>query len=191
MKLTRIAEERCSLHAVAPRSARTIRQWERLADPLRLGIRILLTASASFGQAYLGTLRGTVTDPSGAVVPNATIVLREPATGALVRQSKSDHQGNYEFPDIKPGTYRVTVEAAGFQSSSIDEIVLTAGQVRRVDVGLNVGTVAQETVTVTAGAALIDTESGTITAQYNDNQHQDVPLVDAYPTPATMVTTLA
>lgn len=152
---------------------------------------MLLSALSSFGQAYLGALRGTVTDPSGAVVPNAAIVLREPSTGVLVRQSKSDGQGNYEFPDIKPGTYRLTVEASGFQSSSIDEIVLTAGQVRRIDVGLKVGTVTQEAVTVSAGAALIDTESGTITAEYTIKQHDDVPLVDAYPTPATMVTTLA
>jgi hypothetical protein len=119
------------------------------------------------------------------------VVLREPATGVLVRQSPTDGQGNFEFPDIKPGTYRLTVEATGFQSSSVDEIVLSAGQVRRIDVALKVGTVTQEAVTVTAGAALIDTESGTISAEYTIKQHDDVPLVDAYPTPATMVTTLA
>jgi len=163
----------------------------RLTTRCWLCVLILLAAISSLGQAYLGTLRGTVTDPSGAVVPNASIVLKEPATGVLVRQSSSDGQGNYEFADIKPGTYRLTVEAAGFQSASVDEIVLIAGQVRRIDVALTVGTVTQEAVTVTAGAALIDTESGTIAAEYTIKQHDDVPLVDAYPTPATMVTTLA
>ncbi len=157
----------------------------------RLGCLALLVVAAAFGQAYLGSMRGTVTDPSGAIVPKASIVLKEPSTGILVRQELSDSQGNYEFSDIKPGTYRLTVQAAGFQSSSADDIVLTAGQVRRVDFTLTVGTVAQEAVTVTAGAALIDTDSGTIAAEYTIKQHDDVPLVDAYPTPATMMTTLA
>jgi hypothetical protein len=191
MKLPSGTERRFFLFGRRPRLAPGIPATPRLAIECWLCALFLLAAISTFGQAYLGTLRGTITDPSGAVVPNASVVLREPATGVLVRQSPSDGQGNYEFPDIKPGTYRVTVDAAGFQSSSVDEIVLTAGQVRRIDVALKVGSVTQEAVTVTAGAALIDTESGTISAEYTIKQHDDVPLVDAYPTPATMVTTLA
>lgn len=151
----------------------------------------LVCATALHCQAYLGAVRGTVIDPSGAVIPNASIVLKEPATGVEVRRSATDTSGNFEFSDIKPGAYRLSCEANGFKPSLVDGIVLEAGQIRRIDVSMMVGAVAQEAVTVTAGIALVNTDSGTISAEYTVKQHADVPLVDAYPTPATMVTTLA
>ena len=158
---------------------------------------LLFSAIALYCQAYLGTVRGTVTDPSGAVVPNASITLKEPATGVEVRRGATDSSGNFEFSDIKPGTYRLSCEAGGFKPSLVNGIVLEAGQIRRIDISTTVGAVAQEAVKVNAGVALIDTDSGTISAEYTIKQHADVPLVDAYPivdaypTPATMVTTLA
>jgi hypothetical protein len=158
---------------------------------MRLCLLTLLTAIVSLAQTYLGTVRGNVTDPSGAVIPIASIILREPATGVEVRRLTTDGQGNYELSDLKPATYRLTCEAAGFKPASVDQIIVETGQVRRIDVTMAVGAVTQEAVTVTAGAALIDVESGTISAEYTIKQHADVPLVDAYPTPATMVTTLA
>ena len=79
-----------------------------------VGCLTLLVGATAFGQAYLGAMRGTITDPSGATVPKAAIVLKEPGTGILVRQGLSDSQGNYEFSDIKPGTYRLTYRPLDF-----------------------------------------------------------------------------
>ncbi len=64
------------------------------------------------------------------------------------------------------------------------------GQIRRIDVALEVGSTTRETVTVTAGSAVIDMESGTISGEYTIKQHADVPLVDTYPSPSSMLTTL-
>src|SRR5437879_6482600 len=141
------------------------------------------------GQASLASLRGTVTDSSGAIVPNASITLKEPATGAQVRQQMADGQGNYELIDLKPGTYRLTCEMASFKPYVADNIILESGQVRRIDVLLSVGQATQE-ITVSAGAAIIETESGTIGGLFNNQQHADVPLIDIYPSPSSMLTTV-
>src|SRR5215475_12730715 len=138
---------------------------------LRLCAALMVSIVAAYSQAYLGALRGTVIDPSGAVVPNAAIVLKEPAAGVEVRRGATDGAGNFEFSDIKPGTYRLSCEAGGFKPSIVDGIVLEPGQIRRVDVSMIVGAAAQEAVTVNAGIALIDTDSGTISAQYTIKQH--------------------
>src|SRR5215831_10753130 len=117
---------------------------------LRRCLLTLLSVIVSLAQTYLGTVRGTVSDPTGAVIPNAAIILREPATGVEVRRLTTDGQGNYELSDLKPATYRLTCEAAGFKPSSVDQIIVETGQVRRIDVTMAVGAVTQEAVTVTA-----------------------------------------
>ncbi len=141
------------------------------------------------GQASLSTLRGTVTDASGAVVPSVVIALRDPATRVPVRQESADTQGNYELIDVKPGTYRLTCEAPGFKPFAADGLILESGAVRRIDIRLSVGESTQE-ITVTAGAAVIQTETGTIGGVFDNKQHQDVPLIDVYPSPSSMLTTL-
>ena len=143
------------------------------------------------GQASLSTLRGTVTDASGAVIPSAVIALRDPATRVPVRQERADSQGNFELIDLKPGTYRLTCEASGFKAFVADDVVLESGGTRRLDIHLSVGEATTQEVTVTAvGAAVIETETGTIGGAFDNHQHQDVPLIDVYPSPSAMLTTL-
>lgn len=151
----------------------------------------LLTFLSSMAMAQTGfsDLRGNITDESGAVVAGALITLTEPATGVQVRTSVSDAQGNFEFPNLKPGTYQVKSEMKGFKAFVAEDILLDAGQTRRFDIRLSVGN-ATDVVEVHAGAALINTEGGTISGQLDTKQIEDTPLIDTYPSPLAMFATL-
>jgi hypothetical protein len=149
----------------------------------------LLAAGALLAQTDRSTLRGTVNDPTGALVPGADIVITEAATNVEARRLTSDANGNYEAPGLKPGTYRVRVEKTGFRNFVADGLLLDAGQVRRVDMVLQVGTTA-DTITVSAGAALIQTETGAISGELDKKKFLDRPLVDVYPSPLALMTTM-
>ncbi len=149
---------------------------------------LILSAGLAYAQTEKATLRGTVTDQSGAVVPGADIVVTDLVTNVEVRKLVSDSNGNFEVPDLKPGTYRVKVDMSGFRSFVADGVKLDGGQIRRVDVSLQVGSTS-ETVTVEAGAAVIQTETGTLSGELDKNQFLDRPLVDVYPSPLALMTT--
>jgi hypothetical protein len=149
----------------------------------------ILSAAIAGAQTEKGTLRGTVTDQSGAVVPGADIVVTDLVTNVEVRKLLSDSNGNFEIPELKPGSYRVKVDMAGFRSYVADTVKLDGGQIRRVDISLQIGTTS-ETVTVEAGASLIQTETGTISGELDKKQFLDRPLVDVYPSPLALMTTM-
>ncbi len=155
----------------------------------RLILAALLVSGALLAQTDRATLRGTVTDPTGLVVPNATITIEEVGTNIEARRLTTDENGNYEAPALKPGTYRVKVDNAGFRSFVADAVLLDAGQVRRLDVGLQVGSTT-ESVTVTGGAALIQTDTGAISGELDKKKFLDRPLVDVYPSPLALMTTM-
>ncbi len=150
---------------------------------------LVLSAVTAFAQTEKATLRGTVTDQSGAIVPGVEIVVTDLTTNVEARRSLSDGNGNFEIPDLKPGTYRVRVEMSGFRPFVADDLKLDAGLVRRHDINLQIGTTS-ETVTVTAGAALIQTETGTISGELDQKKFLDRPLVDVYPSPLALMTTM-
>jgi len=150
---------------------------------------VIISAAVAFAQTEKSTLRGTVTDQSSAIVPGAEIVVTDIATNVEARRLLSDGNGNFEVPDLKPGMYRVKVDMAGFRSFVADNVKLDAGLIRRVDISLQVGATA-ETVTVTAGAAVIQTETGTISGELDQKKFLDRPLVDVYPSPLALMTTM-
>ena len=80
-----------------------------------LGAVLFIAAGALFAQTERATLRGTVNDPSGAVVASATVVVTEVATNVEARRVTTDENGNYEVPDLRPTVYRVGVDVAGFK----------------------------------------------------------------------------
>src|SRR6266567_1865677 len=122
---------------------------------------ILASSSSLFGQGTtFGTIRGTVTDSTGAVVPNAKVVITDLTTN-LTRELMTNSEGNYEAADLKFGKYKVTVSLAGFNNTEIVDIDLSGGEARRVDAKLSPKTSA-EAVTVTGEAPVIQTESQTI-----------------------------
>jgi hypothetical protein len=156
---------------------------------LRWVLLLSLAVGTLFGQTEKATLRGTITDPTGAVIPNATVAVTEVSTGVEARRVTTDAAGNYEIPDLKPSIYRVEVTQTGFTSYRADNVVVDPGQVRRVDIRLAVGGTA-DSITVEAGAALIQTETGTISGQIDTSlRWHDAPVVDVYPSPLALLTT--
>ena len=125
-------------------------------DPRRffslLALAVLLN-SAAWAQ-FSSNLQGVVQDPSGAVVPKATVTLVNTATQAT-RSTTTDENGNYRFVSLAPGGYRLTVEASGYAKSQNDITLLTE-QNLNVPVTLKVGAVT-EAVNVTSAAPVVDT----------------------------------
>ncbi len=135
----------------------------------------LVFCAALSAQETLSTLRGTATDASSAVAPGVEIKVEEVSTNILARKVTTDNQGNYEIPGLKEGTYRLTAVLTGFKTFVANGIILSANQVRRVDVRLEVGAAASE-VTVTASAAVIETEQGKIAAEFTGDRYKDIPI---------------
>src|SRR5579864_2243639 len=108
----------------------------------------------------LGTIRGTVTDTSGAVVAQAAVTVTDASTGAT-RQTKTNGDGAYEIFGLRSGTYKVAAQASGFGGQEINGIVLNGSSVVGVNVTLRVSS-AQEAVEVTGAPAEINTEDATI-----------------------------
>ena len=96
-----------------------------------------------YGQVVGGTLLGTVTDPSGAVVPNAQITISNVDTG-VSSSDVTNASGIYNVPNLKPGTYKIAVSSAGFRPAVRNEITLTVGSQRVVNIALSVGGMTQE-----------------------------------------------
>src|SRR5262249_51289245 len=140
---------------------------------------LLCSAFPLFGQLLLSTIRGSVTDASGADVVGAKVMITDVKTNVVVRTVTSDAAGNFEAPDLVTGVYRVTAEAAGFKTFVADNIVLEGSQIRRISVHLEVGQLA-ERVTVQAGVSPITTDSAQITSGIQRKLYDDSPMVRNY-----------
>jgi len=125
-------------------------------------------------QLNRGTIAGTVTDPEGAAIPGASITIRNPATGATIKAQANEY-GQFSTPNLQPGTYEVIVEAPGFKRLSRQGITLGATEVRRVDVALEVGDVA-ESITVTGELPRLATDSPEVGTSIDTLQLKDLPL---------------
>ncbi|MEK7405411.1 MAG: carboxypeptidase regulatory-like domain-containing protein [Acidobacteriota bacterium] len=141
----------------------------------RLIFTITVFCVSLAGQQMLSTLRGTVTDPSGSVVPGVEVSAEEVATNIKARVVSSDSQGNYEMPGLKQGVYKVTAKFGGFQSFVVEDIPLASNQIRRVDIQLQVGAVESQ-LTVSGRAAAIETEQGKISAEVTGERYKDIPV---------------
>src|SRR5215216_6745343 len=108
----------------------------------------LLTLATSARAQFRAAVQGTVTDQSGAVVPEATLTLKNNETGR-VQTATSGGEGFYRISELPPGTYTLTVEKAGFKKTAFENVAVNAEQMQGLDVTLTTGEVA-ETVTVTA-----------------------------------------
>jgi Carboxypeptidase regulatory-like domain/TonB dependent receptor-like, beta-barrel len=117
----------------------------------------LATSSMALAQGGgAGTILGTVHDPSGAVVPGATIAVRDTAKGLVVRTLTSSSEGRYVAPFLIPSTYDITVEHAGFAKLVRSGIDLRVGDSLEIDLALQVSASTQ-VVTVTEAAPLLET----------------------------------
>jgi hypothetical protein len=133
----------------------------------------LLTALPSFAQINQSEILGTVSDTSGAVIPNATVTITNTQTN-VSNTLKTDSAGAYALPDLIPGAYTVRVSVQGFQTAMHSGVELEVGKQVRIDVVLKVGT-AVETVTV-SGTPIVETTSNTLGGTVSSQQVVDLPL---------------
>src|ERR1700722_3320161 len=134
----------------------------------------LLSSTQSSGQTFRGGINGTVTDASGAVVPGAKITATDVATSA-VRDTVSSSAGEFSFNDLPLDTYKVKVDAPGFQSTEVNGVEVLAGKDYTLPVKLSVASQAT-TVEVAADALSLDTTPITQTTTLQAEALQDVPL---------------
>ena len=140
----------------------------------RNGSRLAVLLSAFFvifaasALAQEATVLGTVTDPTGASVPNAAIVITETETG-VTRNLTTNSDGQYVAPDLHIGQYTVRVSATGFKAAEQKNLTLAVGDRTRLDFKLIVGSV-QEQVTVEANAVAVQTDTGEVSTVINGQQ---------------------
>ena len=135
---------------------------------------LFCVSAAVFGQGTdLGTIRGTVTDSTGAVIPSASVTITDALTNTA-RETKTNAQGNYEMFGLKPGTYRVTITAPGMNKRETTDIVLNGSDTASVDAVLKVSA-AQESVVVTMEAPAINTENQTISTAISNQEIVELP----------------
>ena len=129
---------------------------------------------ATLAQTFRGGINGTVTDPSGASVPRATVELLNPATGVVLKVLSSSG-GEFVFQEIPLGSYTITVTSAQFKPEKVDNIPVLAGKIYTLPVALSLAS-AGETVEVSANALALDTTSTTQTTVVSGKPLQDTPL---------------
>src|SRR5215469_5521665 len=150
---------------------------------IRSRLRILALSLASLAFLTLpleaqiriaGAISGTITDPTGAVVPNAAVTLKDEGTG-ITKQTTANGEGEFLFPDLNFGLYEVSVSVQGFRAERVAHVKVLAGRVSDVPVNLSVGQ-SSETVTVEGEAPLLETTSNLISRTIEADAVRDLPL---------------
>ena len=141
--------------------------------PICFSCVLVLFASANAASTQ-STILGSVQDSSSAVVSSATVTVRSETTN-FVRQANTNPEGDYVVPDLDPGTYSITVEAAGFKRFVRTGVLLNVDRRLRVDVSLSVGDVT-ELVHVAGDAPLVETDSSAIGQVIDRDQVNRLPL---------------
>ena len=141
-----------------------------------LGLSLLIISTAFCQTA---SVTGRVTDPTGAVVPQASVAVQATESGVSTTVQTND-QGYYNFPSLLPGIYNLTVNKTGFKPLRETQLKLTVQQAARIDLVLEVGAVT-ETVDVNAQAVLLDSESSTVGQVVGNKQVAELPLLGRNP----------
>ena len=139
-----------------------------------IAICALLVPLATRAQSTYGSIVGTVTDATGAAVPNATVTVTNLGTNEA-RVAKSDAAGNFSAVNLLPATYKISVTAANFKGFLRQPVPVAVGSTVRIDAALQVGA-ATETVEVTTQAPLLQTDSSSVNQQIEGKTVQEMPL---------------
>jgi len=150
--------------------------------PISLAVLFLVTffcllhsrTAIAQDQTTASSLNGTVTDPSGALVPGAKITLTGTQNG-VVRSFVTTTGGNYSFRLLPPSTYDLEVDAQGFKSYRQNGITLTAGQSATQDLSMIVGSTSEQ-VTVTSQAPLLNVDNANLSSDISSKQAVELPL---------------
>jgi hypothetical protein len=155
-----------------------VTQRHQAGRPLVLGVGILVgvlvLAGPARAQQFSGTFRGTVQDSTGSVVPGVEVTVVNTATNESYNVATGE-QGRYVVPQLKPGTYQITGRMAGFKTVTLNDLKLDVGQIRAVDLTLDIGE-ASETITVAAMGAVLETTSSTVSQTIENKRLADLPL---------------
>ena len=134
---------------------------------------------SALAQTDRGTLTGTVSDSTGAVIPGVSIEARNARTGA-VYQAGSSETGNYTLAQLPAGTYEVSGTLPGFRRFVRTGVIVSVATVLRIDVTLEVGA-SGESVTVEAASPLLKTESGEVSHNLTTEQLDSLPVLTLSP----------
>ena len=134
----------------------------------------LLMATFSPAQTFRGTILGSVTDTSGAVIPGTTVKVRNVDTG-LERVTQTSADGSYNVPELPIGTYNVTCSQTGFETALTKGVVVNVAAESRVDVVLKPGQVSQQ-VEVTGEVPQVDTTSDTLGGILTSKTIESIPV---------------
>jgi hypothetical protein len=146
----------------------------QFASGMAVAVAVMFALSvAALGQST-ATLQGVVTDASNAVIPGATVVIRNQNTG-VERTTKTDQTGDYVVPGLLPGMYQLTVNAQGFQSFVVSNLNLQVATTLTENVRMKLGKVSQQVV-VTGGAPLVSTSSVAVGQVVTQKTVQELPL---------------
>ena len=136
---------------------------------------LLPSVGTAYAQNTNATIRGSVLDPTGALVPNATVTVVNKDTGVVVFNGKTDSAGEFVAPQVIPGPYKITVAAPGLKQSVIDNLVATVAQVASVNINLEVGSIS-ETVTVQSKGEELDRSTSDVSTLIAPSEVQNLPL---------------
>ncbi len=136
-------------------------------------VLFVLSAGLSFAQVATSRLDGTVTDAQGAAIAGAQIQVFKPSDNQTFN-NKADDKGYWVIPSLSSGTYKITVTQAGFKTASLAEVKLDAGVPATVNVTLQIGAVS-ETIEVTSGAEVVQTDTAQVSSTLQGSQIHDLP----------------
>src|SRR5690349_20468741 len=139
-----------------------------------LALAAVLSVWTAFAQLPTATISGTVKDASGAMIPGATITVTSAETGAS-RTANAGNDGSFRFPALAVGTYNIKAENPGFQTKVQQGLRIAVGDNAVLSIALEVGSVA-ESVSVTAGAPIVNTTSGTLGSLVSEQTVSEFPL---------------
>ncbi|HEY8412382.1 MAG TPA: carboxypeptidase-like regulatory domain-containing protein, partial [Pyrinomonadaceae bacterium] len=138
---------------------------------------LLLSANAALGQAQANAadLQGVVKDAAGAVVPNATVTARNPATN-VSRSTTTNDEGFYRLVALPPGDYEVTVEAANFKKAVLTKVTVTVGQAADVDVTLELGQLTESVTISDATSEIVETSKTAVATTIDQQRINNLPI---------------
>lgn len=140
-----------------------------------LSILVLCQAKTMQAQTITGSIRGTVTDPAGAIVAGAAVTARNDATG-IAATTVTDHNGSYNFQFLPIGPYTITATRSGFNTASVPQFNLQIDQIAKIDVKMQVGKVST-TVTVSSSTQpILNTQNATLGTTFSSNTIAKIPL---------------
>src|SRR3954464_2439313 len=147
----------------------------RLLSCLVIALLVIAAARHANGQAVSGTITGYVFDPSNNGVPNAKVTVTNVGTGVATTRL-ADATGLFLIPNLLPGTYTATAEAAGFQRLAQENIILRVDSKVNLELRLALGAVSQE-VTVIAAPALLQSEKADVNVVLPEQTIRELPVI--------------